>query len=131
MLAKDLMVREPVTVSPLASVRDALTLMHHRGVKSLVVDKQSEDDAYGILTYTGILKEIVAEEGDIDLTNVYDLYVKPALAVSGDLSVKYVARMMIQQHVKRLLVVDNNRLEGVVSMSDIVHNILRMADEAP
>ncbi|MFA9461787.1 CBS domain-containing protein [Thiohalorhabdus sp. Cl-TMA] len=131
MLVKDLMRTDVKTISPLASVREALTRMHENAVKSLVVEKLEEDDAYGILTYTGILREIVAEEGDIDLTNVYDLHVKPALSVSGGLNVKYVARMMIQQNVKRLLVVDNNRLEGLISMSDIVQNILRMADEAP
>ncbi len=128
MLVKDLMVMEAATISPLASVRDALTTMEEQGVKSLVAEKLSPDDAYGIVTYTGILHAIVAEEGDIDLANVYDIYVKPALSVSKELNVKYVARMMIQQDVKRLLVVDNNRLEGLISMSDIVHNVLRMAD---
>ena len=128
MLVKDLMIPEPVTISPMASVRDALTTMEDRGVKSLVAEKLSPDDAYGVLTYTGILHAIVAEEGDIDLVNVYDIHVKPALSVSKELNVKYVARMMIAQDVKRLLVVDNNTLEGLISMSDIVHNILRIAD---
>ena len=131
MLVKDLMKTDVATISPMATVRDALTAMHRQGVKSLVSEKKDAHDAYGIVTYTGILHAIVAEEGDIDLMNVYDIYIKPAIAISPEVDTKYVAQMMIRQNVKRLLVVDGNQLAGVISMSDIVGNILAMADQGP
>lgn len=129
MLVKDLMKPDVATISPMATVRDALTTMHRHGVKSLVTEKKNAHDAYGIVTYSGILHAIVAEEGDIDLMNVYDIYIKPAIAISAEVDTKYVAQMMIRQNVKRLLVVDGNELAGLISMSDIVGSILAMADE--
>jgi len=125
MLVKDIMTRDVAFISPMATIKEALTVMQDKGVKSLAVEKTHENDAYGILTYSSILKAIVAEEGDIELLNVYDIHAKPALYVSETLDVKYVAQMMVNQSIRRLLVVDNNELEGIISMTDIVDCILK------
>ncbi|MGL1833574.1 CBS domain-containing protein [Rhodocyclaceae bacterium SMB388] len=129
MLVKDIMVREVVTISPLATIRDAMRVMKQRGVKSLVVDKRDQHDAFGIITYTNILKTIVAEEGDIDLINVYDICAKPALTISRELDVRHAARLMVSMNIRRLLVTATNELAGIVTMNDIVGAILEMAEE--
>ena len=125
MLVKDIMTREVVKVSPFSTIKEALTIMREKKVKSLAVDKTHENDAYGIITYSSVLKAIVAEEGDVELLNVYDIHAKPALYVSENLAVKYVAQMMVNQGIRRLLVVDNNELKGIISMTDIVETIIR------
>ncbi|CAM5355244.1 CBS domain-containing protein [Thauera mechernichensis] len=129
MLVKDIMLREVVTVSPFATIREAMRVMKQNKVKSLVVEKRDAHDAYGIITYTNILKTIVAEEGDIDLVNVYDICAKPALTISRELDVKHAARLMVNIGVRRLLVTSSNELAGIVTMSDIVGAILKLADE--
>ena len=129
MLVKDIMVREVVTISPLATIRDAMRLMKQRSLKSLVVEKRDQHDAFGIITYTNILKTIVAEEGDIDLINVYDICAKPALTISRELDVKHAARLMVTMNIRRLLVTATNELAGVITMNDIVGAILELADE--
>ncbi|NMG02576.1 CBS domain-containing protein [Azoarcus taiwanensis] len=128
MLIKDIMVREVVTVSPFATIREAMRLMRQRQVKSLVVEKRDVHDAYGIITYTNILKTIVAEEGDIDLINVYDICSKPALTISRELEVKHAAKLMVNMNIRRLLVTATNELAGIITMNDIVSAILKMAD---
>lgn len=129
MLVKDIMLRKVVTVSPFATIREAMRVMKQNKVKSLVVEKRDAHDAYGIITYTNILKTIVAEEGDIDLVNVYDICAKPALTISRELDVKHAARLMVNIGVRRLLVTSSNELAGIVTMSDIVGAILKLADE--
>lgn len=129
MLVKDIMVKDVVTVSPLASLREAMGLMRETKVKCLVVDKQNPHDAYGLVTYTNILQTIVAEEGDIDLLNVYDVCAKPAITVSRELDTKYVARMMVTHDIRRLIVTHENELVGIITMSDIVDSILGMVDQ--
>ena len=121
---KDVMVRDVVTISPFAKLREALSLMKKHNVKSLVVEKQAEHDAWGLITYTNILKEVIAEEGDIDLLNVYDACAKPALAVGEQLAVKHVASLMISHRIKRLLVVHDNEMLGFVTMDDIMAALL-------
>ena len=65
-LVKDVMVRDVMTISPFASIREALSQMKQHSVKSLVVEKTSEHDAWGLITYTNVLKTVIAEDGDID-----------------------------------------------------------------
>ncbi|WP_163558871.1 CBS domain-containing protein [Halomonas sp. NO4] len=128
MLVKDIMMREVVTVSPFATLRDALSLMKKHNLKCLVVEQQDPHDAWGLITYTNVLKTIVAEAGDIDLINVYDVCAKPAIGVGESLDVRHVARLMTDSVVKRVLVLDDNKLVGLVTMDDIVGTVLDMIE---
>lgn len=128
MLVKDVMVREIVTISPFAKLREALSLMKKHQLKSLVVEKQNPNDAWGLITYTNILKTVIAEDGDIDLLNVYDVCAKPAISVGESLAVKHVATLMVQNRVKRLLVLNDNDLLGFVAMDDIMDSLLAQVE---
>jgi len=109
-----------VIISAMSTVREALSLMKVHKVRSVIVDKNTDDGAYGLVTFKNILQSIVAEDGDIDLLNVYDIASTPAFSVSAKLDVKYAARMMVQSSIKRLLVLDNNELKGILTMTDII-----------
>lgn len=109
-----------VIISAMSTVREALSLMKKHTVRSVIVDKNTEDGAYGLVTFKNILQSIVAEDGDIDLLNVYDIASTPAFSVSAKLDVKYAARMMVQNSIKRLLIIDNNELQGILTMTDII-----------
>ena len=91
---KDVMVRDVITISPYSTLREALSTMSTRQVKSLVVEPQHPHDGYGLLSYSELLQAIVAEEGDVDLLNVYDAAVKPVVTVGEDLSVNQAAALM-------------------------------------
>lgn len=128
MLVKDVMEKNVVTVAPLATLREAMQRMRDAGVKSLVVDKQGPHDAYGLITYTTVLRTIVAEDGDIDLINVYDVAAKPVITVPAEMDVRHVARLMVDQDFRRLIVLEGNELQGIISMDDIVKPILEMVE---
>lgn len=127
MLVKDIMQTNVITISPLASLRDAMAEMRRHKVKSLVVERRDEHDAYGIITYATILRTIVAEEGDIDLINVYDVCSKPVITVPPGMDLKYVARLMANQRLGRVVVLESGDLAGIITMTDIVDEVLAMA----
>ncbi len=122
MLVKDVMTphEKLVRVSPMSSVREALKLMKEHKVRSVIVNKSSPSGAYGLVTFKNILQSIVAEDGDIDLLNVYDIAATPAISVSAQLDIKYASKMMVTSSIKRLLVIDNNELQGILTMTDII-----------
>ena len=122
MLVKEVMTPKDklITVNPTATVREVLKLMRLHSVRSIVVDKTHTDGAYGLVTFKNILQSIVAEDGDIDLLNVYDIAAIPAMSVSSQLNVKYAAKMMVTSSIKRILVIDNNELHGILTMTDII-----------
>ncbi len=117
-----------VIISPMSTVREALSLMKAHKVRSVIVNKSTGDGAYGLVTFKNILQSIVAEDGDIDLLNVYDIASTPAFSVSAQLDVKYAARMMVQNSIKRLLVLDNNELQGILTMTDIIGILMDSVD---
>ncbi len=129
MIVRDIMSRSVHLVQPTATLKEALKMMKERDVKALIVDKQHPHDAYGIITYTSILKAIYMEEGDIDLLNVYDVAVKPAITISGEIDIKYAAKMMVNFNIKRLPVVENNEIKGIISMTDIIESLFKEIGE--
>lgn len=127
-LVEDIMKTNVTTIEPYASLKDALRLMKQKNLKSLIVEKSSPSDAYGIITNSQILKKILAEDGDIELLNVYDVYEKPAFFVSSKIDVKYAARTMLEHNIKRVAVTDNNELRGVLSLTDLTEYLLSLID---
>ena len=128
MLVENVMKKNVTTIKPYATLKEALELMKQNNIKSLVVDKNSASDAYGIITNTQILKAIVAEDGDIELINVYDIYNKPAFSVSAKIDVKYAVKSMIEHNIKRVVVTDNNELKGVLSLTDLTHYLMSLVE---
>ncbi len=126
MLVKEVMTQNEklVSVEPTATVREALRMMKKHAVRSIIVEKTHDDGAYGLVTFKNILQSIVAEDGDIDLLNVYDIAAIPAMSVSADLNVKYAAKMMVRSSIKRLLIIDNNQLKGILTMTDIIEILM-------
>ena len=122
MLVKEIMTPKEklIVLSQTATVRDALANMRTHSIRSIIMDKSNPHGAYGLVTFKNILQSIVAEDGDIDLLNIYDIAHAPAISVSAELDVKYAARMMVGSSIKRLLVIDNNELRGILTMTDII-----------
>ena len=122
MLVKDIMTPKEklIRVNQMTPVREALSLMKKHQIRAVIVDKNCEHGAYGLVTFKNILQSIVAEDGDIDLLNVYDIAVSPVISVSPYLDMKYAAQMMVKNSIKRVLVIDNNELHGILTMSDLI-----------
>lgn len=127
-LVKDVMVTDTINISPFATVREALSMMKQHKVKSLIVERKHEHDAWGLISYTNVMKAIIAEDGDIDLLNVYDICAKPVISVGENLALRYAARLMTEHRVKRLLVLADNELKGFVVMDDIMQALLDTID---
>ena len=126
MIVKDIMtpVGKLVIVSQMDTIEFALKRMKEFKIKSVIVEKHGEHGAYGLLTFKNILQAIVAEDGDMELLSVYDLANTPAISVSSKMDVKYAAKMMVNSSIKRLLVIDDNEIAGIISMTDIVEVII-------
>ena len=130
MLVKEVMTPKEklIVLAQTATVRVALSKMREHSIRSIIMDKSNLHGAYGLVTFKNILQSIVAEDGDIDLLNIYDIAQAPAISVSAQLDVKYAARMMVNSSIKRLLVIDNNELVGILTMTDIIGVLMDSLD---
>lgn len=102
------------------TIMDALRKMKHVETKSLIVDKRSADDEYGMLLLSDIAKNVVAKDRSPDRTNVYEIMSKPLLSVDPDMDIRYCARFLDRFGLSRAPVVEKGEVIGIVSFTDIV-----------
>jgi CBS domain-containing protein len=119
MKASDIMTKDVVTIRSSATVADAIQLMQERGWRSLIVDRENEQDAYGILTETDIAYKVTAAGADPHRVLVKAVMTKPCIVVNPDLSVENVAKLFANHHLLRAPVIQD-RLLGIISISDLL-----------
>lgn len=122
--AKDIMTTDVVSISGDATVAEAVALMKSRGVRSLVVERRNEEDAYGMITQRDIVYKVVAKGLDPNQVKVHEIMSKPLVVVNPNLDVKYVARLLANMGLSRAPVIGDHRLLGIVSLSDIVNKAM-------
>jgi len=112
-----IMSREPETVAADAAVSDAARRMRDGGVGDVAV--MDGERLVGILTDRDIAVRVVADGKDAS-TPVREACSGDELAtITSDTSVEDAARLMREKSVRRLPVVDDNRLLGIVSIGDL------------
>jgi|25BtaG_2_1085352.scaffolds.fasta_scaffold06248_2 CBS domain-containing protein len=122
MNVKNLMNRNPETISPSTSLKTAAALMAEKNIGFLLVG--ADNELKGTLTDRDIVQRAVAKGKNMDQTTVQDALTGTVLYCNADEDINEVARNMSEQKVRRLPVVDNNkRLVGIVSIGDMAQHI--------
>jgi CBS domain-containing protein len=117
--ASDIMTKDVVTIRSAATVAEAIALMQARGWRSLIVDRSHDQDAYGMVTETDIVYQVIAVGKDPQAIRVYEIMTKPCITVNPNLGVEYVARLFAQNNLLRAPVIQGELL-GIISVSDIL-----------
>ncbi len=111
MIARDIMTRHVYTTAPGVSIRDAARGLAERHISGMpVVDETG--------TIIGMLTEadIISKQGE----HVEDMMSREIISVSEETPVDEIARLLSQRKIKRVPVLANGRLVGLVSRADIV-----------
>ena len=108
------------SVDGMATIHEALTAMKHAETKCLVVNKRHDDDEIGILLISDIARSVLATDRSFDRVNVYEVMSKPVLSVDKKMDIRYCARLFNRFDISRAPVVDNNKVIGIVSFTDLV-----------
>lgn len=102
------------------TVMEALKKMKHVETKSLIVDKRHEDDEYGMLLLSDVAKKVLGMDRSPDRINVYEIMSKPVLSVDSGMDIRYCARYFERFGLGRAPVIDNDKVVGIVSYTDMV-----------
>lgn len=126
--ARDIMHTDVATILPELTVRDAAALMRHNGTRSLIVEQEAEDDAYGIVTYADIVDKVLAFGMDPAEVRVDEIMTKPLVVVNPSLKVEMIARLFAQCNIGHAPVIEDHKLVGVVSMTDLIVEVITEPD---
>jgi CBS domain-containing protein len=116
---KDLMKADAKTVHKDATLFTAIKMMRDFGVSSLIIEPESDGDAFGIITRKDVIEAIVMDPAGGTSLLVDDVMTKPAITVSSGLSISNCHQMMRMVGVRRLPVVDGSKLIGILSNANI------------
>jgi predicted transcriptional regulator len=112
------MTADPTTVKNSSSVEEAAELMRAEDIGDvLVVDRNQK--LTGIVTDRDIVVRAVAGGGDVKKLRVDEVYSKDVKSVSPDSSVEDAVTMMHQEAIRRIPVVEDGKLVGIVSLGDL------------
>jgi predicted transcriptional regulator len=107
-------------VDGLTTVTEALKMMKHVENKSLIIDKRHEDDEYGFLLLSDIARQVLARDRSPDRVTVYEIMAKPVINVDPDMDIRYCARLFERFSLSRAPVVENKKVIGIISFTDMI-----------
>lgn len=117
MLVKDVMNKNVVVAKSDVTIREATKVMNKFRIGSLVVLK--EEKIVGIATERNVL-EAVATGKDLDATPIEEIMTKNVVIIDPDQTVEAAVDLMVQHKIKKLPVVEDKKLKGIITASDIV-----------
>jgi CBS domain-containing protein len=114
---RDAMTEDPRSIGASASVVEAARLMREQHIGSLPVTE--DDRLVGMITDRDITTRVVAESAVPETTSVGDVYSRDLISVEPNHDLEEALQLMARHQVRRLPVVENGRLVGIVAQADI------------
>jgi len=117
MIARDIMTIKVCTISPEASVQEVAQLLYQKCISGMPV-VNVDGMIIGIITEADIISK-ANREG----LRVADIMSHEIIAVSEETPVSEIARLLTERKIKRVPVLREGKLVGIVSRADIVHAV--------
>ncbi|GAA3742015.1 CBS domain-containing protein [Spinactinospora alkalitolerans] len=117
MKVREVMNSQVETVRPQMTVREAAALMRDQGIGDVIVAEG--DTLLGVATDRDIVVRAVADGKDTGTEPVESVCSSRLTVIGPDADLEEAARVMREGSVRRLPVVENDRLTGIVAIGDL------------
>ena len=116
MLIRDVMTQSVITATPESTVREVAELMRERNVGSVVL--VAGESLVGMITDRDLAVSVLAgDRAGTDLAT--DHASAPVVTATSEMDVEAAAELMISHGIRRLPVLDGERLTGIVTLDDL------------
>ena len=122
MFAKDIMTRNVVTVQPETTIHEAMRIIVEKEISGLIVVNDKEE-VVGVLSEKDLL--VAFDWLGVVKPSIVDYYNKNIVAVTEDTPVLEINRLLVIKNIKRVPVIKDKKVVGVVSRRDILRHILK------
>lgn len=116
----EVMKTEVDIVDGMMTVADALKSLKYPDTRTIIVDKRHDDDEYGVVMFRDIALRVLAPNLSPDRINIYEVMSKPVISVTPRMDIRYCTMLFDNFGLSRAPVIDDSRIVGLVSYSDIV-----------
>ena len=126
MKVKELMSTHVEYTTPTTTTKEAAHMMHELHIGALPV--MEDDRLVGIITDRDICCKVVATGHSAGFTKVEEVMTKDVMTCFDDENIGDATKLMIQNHVRRLAVIDHeNAMVGFLSVDDLARSSHDMA----
>jgi len=119
---RDFMMKEVLTIEPTQSVLQAAILMTEKGEGSIVVIEGGA--VKGIVTERDLLFKVTAKHLDPATLKVAEIMSSPLISIDPQASIREATKIMIDNKIRRLAVITDGALVGMISVWDVTQSIL-------
>jgi CBS domain-containing protein len=116
MLIREVMTEQVVTAAPERTVREIAELMRERNVGSVVLMRDQRP--VGFVTDRDLALSVIADGRDFG-DHVADHASSPVITAAPAMDVEEAAELMVRHGVRRLVIVEGDRLTGIVTLDDL------------
>ena len=116
-----------VTVSPDTAVVDALKIMAEKNIGSVVV--MENDKYFGIMTERDYSRKVALKGKNSSVVKVSEIMSSDLPVVNPHDTIEHCMELMSDKNVRYMPVFENNKLAGIISMSDVVKQTILLQKE--
>lgn len=109
-----------------ASIKDVLDIMIENNIGSVII--LENDKVVGIITERDLVTKVLTKGLDLNIP-IKEIMSSPVITISQNEKVEKAAEIMTENKIKKLPVVDNNKLLGIITLTDIVASGVRLEEE--
>ena len=117
---KDLMTKNVATINANKTVTEAAVLMSEKDIGDLIV--MDDNAPVGIVTERDFVRRVLAG-GKSANSKVSEVMTSPLKVIHPDASIKEAARRMVSRRIRRLPVIKNNKLVGIITAADFARHL--------
>lgn len=116
-LVKEVMKTKPVFVQPFTTVLDAARIMRDQKIGNVIISEVNHP--IGILTESDIIKKVVCEDKNAKEVQVEEVMSSPIIVAEPYISLQEALMIMGKCNIRRLPIIENNELVGIITQRDI------------
>jgi CBS domain-containing protein len=120
-LIRDIMSKDVRVVRPDTSMKEVVATMNKFDIGSIIVVQG--DRPVGIITERDILRRLVEPCLAPETLTARQVMTSPVLTINETASIEEAAKLMAKKKIKKLPVMNNGKLIGIVSFTDIVFKV--------
>lgn len=119
-LVKDIMTKAIISVDPTTTVFQVAKMMEQGGIGAVMVKKNNTPD--GIITDRDYAIKIATQKYPLE-TPVDKVASYPLQTIKADESILIAANIMSTKKIRKLAVVDNGKVVGIITSTDLVNQL--------
>jgi len=117
---KDIMTKTVITIESNKTVTEAAALMTENNVSNLIVMYKNKPT--GIVTERDFVRKVLAKNKP-STTKISEIMSTPLTVIDPDAPIKEAARKMVRKGIRRLPVIKDNKLVGIITTTDIAKQL--------